>query len=233
MIALENTDVHYGRALALKSMTIRAAMGEVVAIVGRNGAGKTTTLKALCGLLPLSTGRREIAGEDASNWSIERISRAGVALVPDSRRIFSSLTVLENLKIGALMHSSGTWTVDAVLDVFPKLRERITAYGDQLSGGEQQMLAIGRALLSNPRFLLLDEPTEGLAPKIVDELISVFRQIHAAGMGLVLVEQNMKVPLRLATRQYVLDHGTVVWEGSQHDMHEQRAHVEALLSTGS
>jgi branched-chain amino acid transport system ATP-binding protein len=233
VIALEAADVYYGRALALKHITVRVAKAEVVAIVGRNGAGKTTVLKSLCGLLPLGAGRRRIGEQDATDWPVERVSRAGVALVPDSRRIFSSLTVLENLRMGALAHRPGKWNIDAVLDAFPKLKERLGFYGDQLSGGEQQMLAIGRALLSNPSFLLLDEPTEGLAPRVVDELIGVLTQVHAAGTSLVVVEQNMKLPMRLATRQYVLDHGVVAWQGSREDMHDQREHVESLLATGT
>ncbi|MDF1486066.1 ABC transporter ATP-binding protein [Ramlibacter sp. H39-3-26] len=232
MIALEQASVQYGHALALGDVTLRADAGEIVAIVGRNGAGKSTTLKAMAGLLPLVRGRRMVGGQDATHLAVEQISRLGVALVPDTRRIFPNLSVLENLRIGALAHRPGYWTVPRVLDIFPRLGERIAFGGDQLSGGEQQMLAIARALLGNPRMLLLDEPTEGLAPLIVNHLIGVFAEVHRQGTGIVLVEQNLKVPMRLAQRQYVLDHGSVAWEGSTAQLIAQREQVESIITLG-
>ena len=232
MIALEQANVKYGHALALANLTLRADAGEIVAIVGRNGAGKSTTLKAMAGLLPLATGRRVVNGQDVTGLPVERISKLGVALVPDTRRIFPNLSVRENLRIGALAHKPGHWTVDRVLTIFPRLQERINFGGDQLSGGEQQMLAIARALLGNPKILLLDEPTEGLAPLIVNQLIDVFAEVHRLGTGIVLVEQNLKVPMRLAHRQYVLDHGSVAWQGTTAELRAQRAHVESIITLG-
>jgi branched-chain amino acid transport system ATP-binding protein len=232
MIALEQADVQYGHALALGNVTLRADAGEIIAIVGRNGAGKSTALKTMAGLLPLVRGRRLVDGQDATHLEVERISRLGVALVPDTRRIFPNLSVLENLRIGALAHRPGYWTVPRVLDIFPRLGERIGFGGDQLSGGEQQMLAIARALLGNPRMLLLDEPTEGLAPLIVNHLVGVFSEVHRQGTGIVLVEQNLKVPMRLAHRQYVLDHGGVAWEGSTEQLIAQREQVESIITLG-
>lgn len=232
MIALEHVNVKYGHALALENISIEIGFNEVVAIVGRNGAGKSTTLKTLVGLLPLAAGRRVLGDMDISHHSVEQLARMGIALVPDTRRIFPNLTVHENLRIGAVAHQPGYWNIERVLDIFPRLAERIDFGGDQLSGGEQQMLSIARALLGNPRILLLDEPTEGLAPVIVDHLIQVFSHIHAEGTGIVLVEQNFKVPMKLAQRQYVLDHGQVVWAGTSTELQEQQSLVENLITTG-
>ncbi|WP_198970971.1 ABC transporter ATP-binding protein [Xylophilus sp. ASV27] len=233
MIELEKASVKYGQALALEEISVRFDFHEIVAIVGRNGGGKTTLLKALMGLMPLAAGRRLLGDQDISGLGVEAIAKLGVALVPDTRRIFPNLSVLENLKIGALAHQPGHWTLDRVLGAFPRLRERLNFGGDQLSGGEQQMLSIGRALLGNPRILLLDEPTEGLAPVIVDQLVQVFSEVHRQGTGIVLVEQNLKVPMKLAHRQYVLDHGQVAWSGTAQELNAQRAHVEGLITTGA
>jgi branched-chain amino acid transport system ATP-binding protein len=156
-----------------------------------------------------------------------------MGFVPDTRRIFPNLTVHENLRMGILAHKPGYWNIQRILEIFPRLGERLGFGGDQLSGGEQQMLSIARALLGNPTMLLLDEPTEGLAPKIVDELIEVFLQVHRLGTGLVLVEQNLKVPMRLANRQYVLDHGAVAWSGTSKELNAQRGHVESIITTGA
>lgn len=233
MIELEKASVKYGQALALEEISVRIDFHEIVAIVGRNGAGKTTLLKALIGLMPLVAGRRLLGEQDISGLGVEAIAKLGVALVPDTRRIFPNLSVQENLRIGALAHQPGHWTLERVLDVFPRLRERLDFGGDQLSGGEQQMLSIGRALLGNPRMLLLDEPTEGLAPVIVDQLVRVFGEVHRQGTGIVLVEQNLRVPMKLAHRQYVLDHGQVVWSGTARELDAHRAHVEGLITTGA
>lgn len=233
MIHLEMASAKYGQALVLEEISVEIGFHEIVAIVGRNGAGKTTLLKALNGLMPLVTGRRLLGNQDITHLGVEAIAKLGVALVPDTRRIFPNLSVLENLKIGAIAHNPGHWTVSRVLEIFPRLQERLHFAGDQLSGGEQQMLSIGRALLGNPRMLLLDEPTEGLAPVIVDQLVQVFHEVHRQGTGIVLVEQNLKVPMKLAHRQYVLDHGQVAWSGTSEELHDQRQHVEGLISTGA
>jgi branched-chain amino acid transport system ATP-binding protein len=232
MIALENIVVQYGAARVLSDVTVKAAQDEIIAIIGRNGAGKSTTLKAMMALLPLQHGRRLFNQQDISHKPVEHISRLGIALVPDSRRIFPNLTVMENLRMGALAHKPGYWTIKRVLDIFPRLQERIAFGGDQLSGGEQQMLSIGRALLGNPKILLLDEPTEGLAPLIVNQLIEVFGLVHKQGTGIVLVEQNLRVSMRLAHRQYVLDHGTVAWSGTTAELEAQRDIVESIITTG-
>jgi len=232
MIALENAFVQYGPARVLSDVSIKAAQDEIIAIVGRNGAGKSTTLKTMMGLLPLQQGRRLFHQQDISRQAVENISRLGIALVPDSRRIFPNLSVMENLRMGALAHKPGYWTIARVLEIFPRLQERIGFGGDQLSGGEQQMLSIARALLGNPKILLLDEPTEGLAPLIVNHLIEIFTLVHQQGTGIVLVEQNLKVPMRLAHRQYVLDHGAVAWSGTAAELEAQRETVESIITTG-
>ncbi|HCY63614.1 MAG TPA: ABC transporter ATP-binding protein [Oxalobacteraceae bacterium] len=232
MIALENAFVQYGPARVLSDVTITAAQDEIIAIVGRNGAGKSTTLKTMMGLLPLQQGRRMFHQQDITRVAVENISRLGIALVPDSRRIFPNLTVMENLRMGGLAHKPGYWTIERVLEIFPRLQERIGFGGDQLSGGEQQMLSIARALLGNPKILLLDEPTEGLAPLIVNHLIEIFTLVHQQGTGIVLVEQNLKVPMRLAHRQYVLDHGAVAWSGTAAELQAQRETVESIITTG-
>jgi len=232
MIALENAFVQYGPARVLSDVSIKAARDEIIAIVGRNGAGKSTTLKTMMGLLPLQQGRRIFQQQDISRQAVENISRLGIALVPDSRRIFPNMSVMENLRMGALAHKPGYWTIKRVLEIFPRLQERIGFGGDQLSGGEQQMLSIARALLGNPKILLLDEPTEGLAPLIVNQLIEIFTMVHKQGTGVVLVEQNLKVPMRLAHRQYVLDHGAVAWSGTAAELAAQRETVESIITTG-
>ena len=173
---------------------------EIVAIVGRNGAGKTTLLKALMGLMPLVGGRRLLGEQDISALDVEAIAKLGVALVPDTRRIFPNLTVLENLKIGTLAHQPGHWTIDRVLAIFPRLAERLNFGGDHLSGGEQQMLSIGRALLSNPRMLLLDEPTEGLdAATEAHVLAALDRRLADRGQGLILISHRTP-PMALCPR---------------------------------
>lgn len=232
MIALENAFVQYGHARVLSDVSITAAQHEIIAIIGRNGAGKSTTLKTMMGLLPLKQGRRLLDQQDITRLAVENISRLGIALVPDSRRIFPNLSVMENLRMGALAHKPGYWTIPRVLEIFPRLQERIAFGGDQLSGGEQQMLSIARALLGNPKILLLDEPTEGLAPLIVNHLIEIFNLVHQQGTGIVLVEQNLKVPMRLAQRQYVLDHGAVAWSGTSAELEAQRDLVESIITTG-
>lgn len=232
MIQLENAHVRYGQATVLSHMNIHASENEIIAIVGRNGAGKSTTLKTMMGLLPLHEGRRQCFGQDASRLAVEQIARLGVALVPDTRRIFPNLSVRENLRMGMLAHKPGHWDIPKVLGLFPRLEERIDFGGDQLSGGEQQMLSIARALLGNPKILLLDEPTEGLAPLIVDNLIGIFTEVHRQGTGIVIVEQNLKVPMKLAQRQYVLDHGTVAWSGTAAELAQQREYVETIITTG-
>lgn len=230
MIVLENVDVHHGTFQALHGVSIRLDKGEVIALVGRNGAGKSTLLKTLAGWLKCSRGELTISGQAVRNPTPETISRKHVVLVPEDRQIFPWLSVEENLRIAAVAHPQTRWTRDDAYAFFPRLYERRSASGAALSGGEQQMLAVARGLLCQPDCLLLDEPTEGLAPVVVDALIESIRAIAAEGIGIMIVEQNAKVPERLAERFYVLDAGAVAWAGTRAELSEQRAIVDRILS---
>ena len=230
MLALEDADIFYGRAQALHGVSVEAKAGEIVSLIGRNGAGKSTTLKAMIGLLPLSRGRRLLDGVDVTGRAPYEMNRAGVGYVPELREIFVNLTVRENLLIGQAVHPPGYWTVDRAFDLFPVLRERAAMPGDTLSGGEQQMLAIARGLMANPRILLLDEPTEGLAPLIVRAVRDAIVEINRQGTGVLLVEQNLRVPLAIAHRQYIIDNGAIAWRGSTEALLADRPVVERYLS---
>ena len=229
-LALQGCDVFYGKAQALYQISIDVADGEVVSLIGRNGAGKSTLLKAAIGLNALHAGRRLVGREDATRRKPFELGRMGVAFVPENRRIFPNLTVEENLKIATVMGRKGPWSLERIYRLFPRLQERASSGGDTLSGGEQQMLAVGRALLTNPLVLLLDEPTEGLAPLIVETLIEAMRTINREGVAILLVEQNLRVPLKLAQRQFVIDNGRMVWSGTTAELLANRNKIEALIS---
>jgi branched-chain amino acid transport system ATP-binding protein len=229
-LALQDCDVFYGKAQALHHVSIDVAAGEVVSLIGRNGAGKSTLLKAAIGLNAVHNGRRLMGDRDVTALKPHQLGRLGLAFVPENRRIFPNLTVEENLKIATVMGRKGPWSLQRIYQLFPRLHERASQGGDTLSGGEQQMLAIGRGLLTNPEVLLLDEPTEGLAPLIVDQLIESMRTINAEGIAMLLVEQNLKVPLKLARRQFVIDNGRVVWSGTTAELQADRARIESLIS---
>ena len=213
MLSLNNIHVGYGDARVLHGVSLAVNAGELVCLLGRNGAGKTTTLKAISGLLPVRSGLIQFAGSTTSGQAAHRISRAGVKLVPEHRGIFAVLTVEENLKIAARPDS--LWTLQMVYDLFPRLYERRTNGGSALSGGEQQMLAIARALVNGPKFLMLDEPGEGLAPVIVDEIVETCKKIRAAGIPILLVEQSVDVCMELGDRHYILEEGRIVYEGTR------------------
>jgi branched-chain amino acid transport system ATP-binding protein len=230
MLTLESVDTFYGKAQALHGVSIAVERGEIVSIIGRNGAGKTTTLKVAAGLMDCVRGRRMLEGADVTAWPPHRLSRAGVSYVPETRRIFTNMTVRENLAMGALAHKPGSWTFARVCELFPILGERAATSGDALSGGEQQMLAIARGLMSNPKVLLLDEPTEGLAPLIVQAVQNAIVAINAAGVSIVLVEQNLRVPLAIAHRQFIIDNGRIAWRGTTAELLQDRATVERYLS---
>jgi len=229
-LALQDCDVFYGKAQALHHVSIDVAAGEVVSLIGRNGAGKSTLLKAAIGLNALQSGRRLMGDRDITALKPYELGRLGLAFVPENRRIFPNLTVEENLKIATVMGRKGPWSLERIYQLFPRLLERATQGGDTLSGGEQQMLAVGRGLLTNPEVLLLDEPTEGLAPLIVEQLTEAIRTINAEGVAILLVEQNLKVPLKLARRQFVIDNGRVVWSGTTAELQADRARIESLIS---
>lgn len=213
MLSLESVTTGYGETQVLNGVSLEVGQGEVVALMGRNGAGKTTTLRSVIGLTPAWSGRIALDGADITRAKPHTLAVAGLGYLPEHRGVFPSLTVHENLTL-VEGRRSGPWTIDRAYDLFPRLAERRKNGGAQLSGGEQQMLAIARALLLNPKVLLLDEPTEGLAPLIVREIGERLAAIKAEGMTILLVEQNARFALSLADRAYVLSRGEVRWEGS-------------------
>lgn len=243
MTALEVRDVvaGYGRIEALHGISLRVDEGEAVTIIGSNGAGKTTLLKAIAGLVPLRHGTILLSGTDVSRWPPERRARSGVALAPEGRQVFPGLSVADNLRLGAY----GRWTlgkrrrharvvrtdIDRVTDLFPPLRERLAQPAGTLSGGEQQMLAVGRALLSRPHVLLLDEPSLGLAPLAVREVVVRLRQLIEARITLLLVEQNAAAAFAVAKRGYVLERGTVRTSGPVEELRRDRQVQQAYLGS--
>ena len=220
-LKLENVSVCYGQAQALHTLSMEVAEGEIVVIMGANGAGKTTTLRAISGLQPiLAGGTISFNGQNLSGRRPDEITKLGIALVPEGRQVFTSLTVLDNLRIGGYLwrrdQKRFRQTLERVLNLFPRLQERQPQLAGTLSGGEQQMLAIGRALMSRPRLLMLDEPSLGLAPVIVRELFEFLEQLHREeGLTILLVEQAVAVALKFAQRGYVLERGQLVLSGEQ------------------
>ncbi len=212
MLRLTNVNTFYGRIRALQGLDLEVGRGEVVTLIGANGAGKTTTLKTISGLLHPREGSVWFDGQDISNTPAHELVKRGIGHAPEGRRIFSRLTVMENLQMGGYTRTAAERRedVDRVLALFPRLQERLTQRGGTLSGGEQQMLAIGRALMSRPRLLLLDEPSLGLAPILVQQIFEIIRQINSQGTTILLVEQNALQALAVANRGYVLQTGTVI-----------------------
>jgi branched-chain amino acid transport system ATP-binding protein len=215
---LEVSEIHayYGLAHVLHGVSLRVDQGEVVALLGRNGAGKSTTLKAIMGIVPPRSGRVIFKGTDITGWPPHRVARLGIGYVPETRDIFSYLTTQENLLIAYNRRSR--WTPETITDLFPKLAELRDRRGRNLSGGEQQMVAIARALLTGPDLLLLDEPSQGLAPIIVESILDAVKRLKAQGLSMLLVEQNFDLAVELADRVYLIDHGQIVFEGSTPDL---------------
>jgi branched-chain amino acid transport system ATP-binding protein len=230
MIELEKINTYYGLGHILHDLSLRVAESEVVALLGRNGAGKTTTLRSIAGLTPPREGKIRYQNRNIVGLKPNVISRLGIALVPETRDIFSYLSVKENLAIAE--RRSSRWQVDNVLQRFPNLRERLNNKGRELSGGEQQMLAIARALLTGPDLLLLDEPSQGLAPLVVDAVMSTIRDLKRERVSMLLVEQNAEMALQLADRVYVIDHGTVVFEGTPESLRADRQVTTTYLGVG-
>ncbi len=213
MLAVEGVHAFYGKSHILHGVSLEVGAGEIVSLLGRNGAGKTTTLKSITGIVPPREGHVRFEGAAVERWPTHAIARLGIALVPEHRGIFRSLSVEENLAVA--LRPGSAWGLADVFAHFPRLAERRRSRGGTLSGGEQQMLAIARALVNAPKLLLLDEPTEGLAPVIVDELVGIIDGIRARGLGVLLVEQNLGVCMRLADRHYVLEQGRIVYSGTR------------------
>ena len=230
MIELRKVNTFYGLGHILHDLSLSVAEGEVVALLGRNGAGKTTTLRSITGLTPPRTGEIRYKGRDIAGLGAHQVSRLGIALVPETRDIFSYLTARENLAIAR--RPASRWQMDNVLERFPSLKERLNNKGRQLSGGEQQMLAIARALLTGPELLLLDEPSQGLAPLVVSAVMSTIQDLKKERVSMLLVEQNAEMALRLADRVYVIDHGTVVFEGTPAALRADRQVTTTYLGVG-
>lgn len=230
MLSLETVDVFYGKAIALEGVSIHVEAGEVISLLGRNGAGKTTTLRTCIGLLDCARGKRIFQGQDVTGLNTHQLSRLGLAYVPEDRQVFPNLTVQENLDIAGVAHKVGYWTVAHVYDLFPGLRERALSKGSSLSGGEQQMLSIARAMLTNPKVLMLDEPSEGLAPLIVRDVRDAIVAINRQGVAIVLVEQKLAIPLEISTRLYVIDHGAVAWTGTTEEFRSDRINIERRMT---
>lgn len=219
ILEVENLRAAYGRVQALKGVTLRVDQGEIVSILGANGAGKTTILRTICGLLPATGGKVLFEGKDITRVPAHQLVERGITLVPEGRQVFGPFTVSDNLEMGALVHLRRGQkrevheTLEGVYSLFPRLHERRRQTATTLSGGEQQMLAIGRALMSRPRLLLLDEPSLGLAPMIIDSIFAALSTLNQQGLTILLVEQNAEVALGVAKRAYVLEVGTVALEG--------------------
>ena len=232
-VMLSLTDVHtyYGHIHALQGVTIEVRAGEIVTLIGANGAGKTTTLKTISGILHPRQGSVTFEGKDISKTPAHTLVRRGIGHAPEGRRIFSRLTVLENLQMGGFTRSQAEVTQDMehVFDLFPRLKERTTQRGGSLSGGEQQMLAIGRALMSRPRVLLLDEPSLGLSPILVQQIFGIIAEINARGTTILLVEQNALQALNVANRGYVLQTGQVVLSGPAAELRSNEMVRKAYL----
>ncbi|HEY8861545.1 MAG TPA: ABC transporter ATP-binding protein [Candidatus Limnocylindria bacterium] len=227
MSGLEVRGLHayYGDSHVLQGVDVDVRDGEAVALVGRNGAGKTTTIAAIMGSIRPRAGSVRVGTSEVAGQPAHRIARAGVALVPQGRRIFAELSVRENLHLAARAVTGG-WNERRVLELFPALARRLGNRGDELSGGEQQMLAIGRALMRNPGVLLLDEPSEGLAPKLVTEMGEALRSLRGTGLAILLVEQNLGLATRVAERLYVMNKGTIVFGGTPAEL-AARPDIEA------
>ncbi len=227
ILSLTAVDAYYGEARILNEVSLQVRAAERVAILGRNGVGKTTVVNACLGIARVRSGTIAFHGTSQSTIKHYTAARSGIAVVPQGRRIVPGLTVRENLILGAAVNRPGKWNFDSVCDLFPILRERADIPGTALSGGQQQMLAIARALMANPDLLILDEPSEGLAPVIVDELAETFVRLASENTGILLIEQNFSLVHRVAERYYVLSKGTVVEEGSTEGMSMEnlRRHV--------
>jgi branched-chain amino acid transport system ATP-binding protein len=231
LLAIEDLHAAYGLSRVLFGISLQVEVGECVCLLGRNGVGKTTTMRSVMGLLPPINGRILWKGTDISGWSPHRVARAGMGFVPEDRRIFGELTVWENLDVATrAARRGGNWTIGAVYELFPVLRELRGRLGGFLSGGEQQMLTIARTLMGNPELLLLDEPSEGLAPLVVDALLRNIRLLKEQGMTILLAEQGVDFSLALADRVYILEKGAIRYSGQAAELREDQKLRNRLLS---
>jgi branched-chain amino acid transport system ATP-binding protein len=233
MLSVEAIEAGYGGARVLQGVDFDLGEGQALALIGRNGMGKTTTVRALFGLLPLKAGRIVFEGGALSGRPPYAIARAGLGLVPEGRQVFPTLTVDENLvATAAARHGRGRWTLNEVFRLFPRLAERRGNFGDQLSGGEQQMLAIGRALMTNPKLIVLDEATEGLAPLIRVEIWDCLERLKGEGQSILVIDKNLKALIDFVDRIAVIEKGRIVWRGSADGFRSEPSIVERFLHVG-
>ncbi|HEY0383782.1 MAG TPA: ABC transporter ATP-binding protein [Candidatus Elarobacter sp.] len=228
LLSVENLFTNYGKIRILRDVSLTVGEGEVVALLGLNGAGKTTTMRSILGLTPPRAGKVRYAGRDITGWPAYKVARLGVGYVPEGRRMFKDLTTLENLQL-AENGRGGAWTIARVLEHLPKLAELRSRKAGRLSGGEQEMLSIGRALVSNPRLLLVDEPSQGLAPLVVEEVYRILTELKKTGVSILLVEQNALLALKIADRAYVLDSGRMVHEGAAAELAADQNRIRTLM----
>ena len=232
MLKIENLQVHYGGIQALRGISLEVPDGRIVTLIGANGAGKSTTLRTITGLVKASGGSVQWDGQELLGKSIDKIISTGIAMSPEGRRVFPDMTVLENLKIGAYLRRDKAEIekdIQWVYSLFPRLEERSWQLAGTLSGGEQQMLAMGRALMSNPKLLMLDEPSMGLAPLLVEQIFDIIKELHRAGTTILLVEQNAQMALSVADRGYVLETGRVTLTGPGRELLADEAVKKAYL----
>jgi branched-chain amino acid transport system ATP-binding protein len=228
MLSLRDVHLHIGKLHILQGVTLEVKPGESAALLGRNGVGKTTTLRAIMGLVPRSSGAIEFDSVDLGSCPAHEIPRHGIGYVPQGRGIFPNLTVLENLNIGLPGQRDGA-REDYVFTCFPRLKERLKQFGNTLSGGEQQMLAIARCLMMRPKLIILDEPTEGIMPKLVSQIRREIHRINQSGVSVLLVEQNVETALKLCPRVFLMEKGTIVYSGASHELKSQPEIVHRYL----
>lgn len=231
VLQAEGLHTYYGKSHILHGISLDVREGEIVTLLGRNGAGKTTTLRSLVGLTPAREGVVRIFGRATTPWPPFRTVALGVGYVPEGRRVFSNLTVEENLKVP--LERPGPWTIARIYELFPRLAQRKSNKGRQLSGGEQEMLAIARALLLNPKLLLLDEPSQGLAPLIVQDVFRVVASARDEGISVLLVEQNVRAAVEIADRAYVIDDGRIAWSGDVAEFAKDEERVRSLAGVSA
>lgn len=232
MLTIKGLNVYYGVIHALHDISMQVNEGEIVTLIGANGAGKTSTLRAISGLTPIKSGEISFSGTKISNMAGHKITSMGISHVPEGRRIFANMTVQENLELGAYLRKDKAGIakdIETVFDKFPRLKERIKQNAGTLSGGEQQMLAMGRALMIKPKILLMDEPSMGLAPLVVKDIFTIIKEINKAGTTVLLVEQNAKMALSIAHKAYVIETGSIVKEGKAFDLLNDDAVRSAYL----
>jgi branched-chain amino acid transport system ATP-binding protein len=228
LLRIEALNAYYGKSHILRDVSLTVGKGEIVALLGLNGAGKTTTMRCILGLMRLRSGHVAFEGKDITGWPAYRVARLGIGYVPEGRRMFRDLTTLENLQL-AENGRSGEWTIARVLEHLPKLGELRARKAGRLSGGEQEMLSIGRALATNPTLLLVDEPSQGLAPMIVENVYHILKEMKDRGVSILLVEQNALLALKFADRAYVMDGGRIVYDGDAAHLRADRDRIRTLM----